>query len=321
MHRFNPTVIRGATAGLLAALALALWFLVIDVIQGTPFYTPAFVASSLIGLGDVQATVPLLAMYTALHFAVFILIGIGVSWVLSRTDTAPHFLLGFVLGFLLFDLVFYAGVIATGVNVVSALGWPAVLVGNLLAGLVLMGTLAKLNGGRFSIREVLNEHQTVREGLVAGLIGAVAVALWFLALDVVRGQIFFTPAALGSALFFGARGVAEVQVTVGTVLGYTALHLAAFLAVGFLASALATAAEREPPVLLGLSLLFVTFEALFLGLLAIVAGWLLDALDWWSVVVANLVAAAAMGAFLWHEHPRLQEELGHDIEEELVQVE
>jgi hypothetical protein len=208
----------------------------------------------------------------------------------------------------------------TGVNVVRALGWPAVLVGNLLAGLVLMGTLARLNGTRMTIREVLNEHQTVREGLIAGMIGAVAVAIWFLVLDTARGQILFTPAALGSALFFGARGIAEVQMTAATVLGYTALHVAAFLAVGFLASALASAAERDPPILLGLGLLFVTFEVLFLGLLAIAAGWLVDALDWWSVVVANLVAAAAMGSFLWHEHPKLQQELGTDIEEELVQV-
>jgi len=320
MHRFNSTVTRGATAGLIAALALAVWFLVIDVIQGSPFHTPAFVASSLAGLGAVEASVPLIAMYTALHFGLFILIGIGVSWLLHRTNTAPHFLLGFVLGFLLFDLVFYLGVMVTGVNVVRALGWPAVLVGNLLAGLVLMGTLARLNGTRMTIREVLNEHQTVREGLIAGMIGAVAVAIWFLVLDTARGQILFTPAALGSALFFGARGIAEVQMTAATVLGYTALHVAAFLAVGFLASALASAAERDPPILLGLGLLFVTFEVLFLGLLAIAAGWLVDALDWWSVVVANLVAAAAMGSFLWHEHPKLQQELGTDIEEELVQV-
>jgi hypothetical protein len=27
-----------------------------------------------------------------------------------------------------------------------------------------------------------------------------------------------------------------------------------------------------------------------------------------------------MGLYLWHEHPLLREELNHDIEEELVQV-
>jgi hypothetical protein len=321
MQRFSPTVVRGAMAGFLGGLTLAAWFLIVDIVQSTPFYTPGFVAGSLAGLGTVETSFALLALYTLLHFSLFVLIGVGVAWVLERTDTAPHLLLGLVLGFLLFDLVFYLGVIVTGVDVVRELGWPVVLVGNLLAGLVLMRYLAARSGVRLSIRETLNEHQTVKEGLYAGFLGAVSVALWFLLIDAVRGQLLFTPAALGSAIYLGARGVAEVQMTVGTVLGYTALHVAAFVAAGFLASALASAAEREPPVLLGAAMLFVTLEALFLGLLAIMAGWLLDALNWWSVVAANVIAAASMGAYLWHEHPKLREELDHDIEEELFQVE
>ena len=139
-------------------------------------------------------------------------------------------------------------------------------------------------------------------------------------MDVVRGQLLFTPAALGSALFLGARGVAEVEITLGTVLGYSVLHFSAFIAAGFLASALASAAEREPPVLLGATLLFFVLETLFLGLLAIMASWLLDALNWWSVVAANVIAAVTMGIYLWHEHPKLREELDRDIEEELVQI-
>src|SRR5690606_30144172 len=153
----------------------------------------------------------------------------------------------------------------------------------LLAGLALMGYLAARAGVSLSLRTVLAEHQTIREGLIAGLIGALAVAAWFLVIDVVRGQLLFTPAALGSALFTGARGVNEVEITAATVIGYTILHFTAFIAAGCLASALATAAEREPPVLLGAVLLFFVLETLFLGLLAIMASWLLDALNWWSV--------------------------------------
>jgi hypothetical protein len=320
MQRYSPTVTRGAVAGFLGALTLAVWFLIWDAIQGNPFYTPAFVASSLAGNADVQATVPLLALYTVLHFALFIALGIFVAWLLERTNTAPHLLLGLVLGFLLFDVVFYAGVVLTGVDVVRTLGWPTVLVGNLLAGLALIGYLDAKSPAPSSLRAVLAEHRTIREGLIAGLIGAFAVAAWFLIIDVVRGQLLFTPAALGSAIFLGARGVPEVEITVATVAGYTLLHFTAFIAAGFLASALATAAEREPPVLLGATLLFFVLETLFLGLLAIMASWLLDALNWWSVVAANVIAAATMGMYLWHEHPKLREELNHDIEEELVQI-
>jgi hypothetical protein len=170
-----------------------------------------------------------------------------------------------------------------------------------------------------SWRQLWREHRIIRESIVAGLLGAVSVAVWFLALDFARGTLFFTPAALGSAIFLGARGVAEVQLTITTILGYTILHVGAFLTVGLIAAALADAAEKDPPLLLGLGLLFVTFEALFIGFMAIAATWLLDALAWWTIAIANLIAAAAMGAYLWHEHPVLREELSHDLEEELVQ--
>ena len=38
----------------------------------------------------------------------------------------------------------------------------------------------------------------LREGFIAGLIGAGAVALWFLIVDMIAGRPFFTPAMLGS---------------------------------------------------------------------------------------------------------------------------
>ena len=315
----SPLLLRGFVAGFLGALTLALWFLVVDIAQGQPFATPNFVAGALLGRQIGGTTLMLVAAYTLVHFAAFILVGVLIAWLFDHLDARPRTLFGLVLGFLLFDGMFYFGVVATGVDVVRALGWPQVLVGNLLAGLVVLSTLSRMEPGpkpRWS--EIMSEHRVVKEGLYGGLIGAVAVALWFLAVDAARGQAFFTPAALGSALLMGARGVAEVQITVATVLGYTTIHIAAFLLAGLLASALAVAAEKEPHVLLGFVLLFVVLEAFFIGLMAAMANWLLGALSWWTVAVANVVAAAAIGAYLWHEHPLLQADLGHNGEEELA---
>jgi len=163
---------------------------------------------------------------------------------------------------------------------------------------------------------VLREHQVIREGLIAGLIGAIVVAVWFLIIDLVQGRMLFTPAALGSAIFNGARSAADVQITVPIILAYTGIHIAAFLGTGFVASALISAAEKDPPMLLGLVLLFVTFEVLFFGLIAIMASWLLDSIRWWTILAANLIAAGAMGAYLWHAHPNLQAELSKPLEEE-----
>ena len=159
-------------------------------------------------------------------------------------------------------------------------------------------------------------RNVLSQGLKAGLIGAAAVALWFLALDAIRGQMLFTPAALGSALFLGATRAEEVEITFGIVALYTVLHVAAFLALGVLVAALIRAAEREPPLLLGAVLLFVTLEAGIIGLIAIAAAWLLDVHAWWSFGVANILAAVGMGAYLWRASPQMRSDFADpDLEE------
>jgi len=317
MRSAHGIVARGAIAGVLAAAAFALWFLAIDLIRAEAFHTPAFLAQALTGRENAAPTILLVIGYTIVHFSIFALVGIGVAWALDRTGTQPHLLIGTIIGFLLFDIVFYAGVLIAGTNIVNELGWPEVLLGNVLAGVVLISYLHFTSElAEQDLREVLQRHQVVREGVISGLIGAAAVALWFLAIDVVQDRPFFTPAALGSALFLGARGAEEVEVTGGIVVGYTILHVTAFLFVGLVAAALLRAAERHPPVLLGIVLLFVTFEVFFFGLIVIVASWLLDALAEWTVLVANFVAAVAMGAYLVRRHPTLRHEFNRPLEDE-----
>jgi hypothetical protein len=304
---------RGLLAGILGAAVMALWFLLIDAAQGAPFRTPALLAASLVGIEDFATRPGLIALYTLVHFTAFALVGVLATWILARMEVAPGILLGLVLGFILFDLVFYGSVYVTGLDVVEALGWVEVLTGNLLAGVTIMGTL-HFTGVTRSVTwwEVLANHEIVREGAVAGLVGAVAVAMWFLVIDTIQGQPLFTPAALGSALFLGATDLAMVEVTFWTIGGYTLFHLVVFAVVGLVAAVIVWEAEQTPPLLLGVMLLFVVFEALFLGLLAIVAEFLLGPLAWWSIAVGNLVAVLAMGYYLWRKHPKLREVMASD---------
>lgn len=314
LERTSPltgTVTRGILAGVVAATVMALWFLIVDASQGDPFRTPAFLAGAILGRESVEMSVGAITLYTSIHYAAFVLVGIGVSWILRLVHTAPTVLLGLVLGFLLFDVVFYTSVTVTGVDVVSELGWPEVLAGNLLAGVSLMGFL-HLVGATPPVpwwQALVEDHLIVREGLMAGLVGALAVAVWFFLFDVIRGQPFFTPGALGSALFLGAQDLSEVAVNAGTVLGYTVFHVVAFVVTGMIASAFAVEAERRPPVVLGAVLLFVTFEAFFMGFLAMVAEFLLGALAWWTIAIGNLLATVTMGYYLWVKHPKLREVL------------
>lgn len=312
---------RGVLAGAAGATVLAIWFLLTDLRQGQPFRTPEFLAGVL-GFGDVQMGLAGAALYTVVHYAAFALVGIGAAWLADRLEAVPGFALGLALGFLLFNVVFYGSVWITGIDVVQALGgWPNVLIGNLLAGTAVFAALTAMGVAepmRWS--RMLSEHYTVREGLITGLIGAVGVAVWFLIVDAVAGRLLFTPAALGSAVFLGARSAESVQITAATVLGYSVLHVAAFALTGLIAAEIvALAEEHSEVILLGGVLLFVTLEAFSIGLLTIVAEWLVQALSWWNIAGANLVAALGMGGYLYARHPGLLRDMQErDLEEDLA---
>lgn len=301
-------LVPGVKAGLIGATILAVWFLVIDSINGQPFHTPAFLSSILFGVDGVDRSLGLIAGYTVIHYAAFCLVGVVSAWLLSQFSTSPSLLIGLVLGFVMFDLVFYLGVVVTGVDVVRQLGWPEVLAGNLLAGIGLVGYLHRSLGIRSPAWiEALTTHRIIREGFLVGAIGAVIVAVYFFLFDLARGQPFFTPGALGSAIFLRVEDSTAVQVTLATVGGYTVLHFAVFIVVGLAAAALAVQTEKVPALLLAGILILATAEAFFLGLLAVVAEWLLGALGWLSIGVGNVLAAAGMALYLWRAHPDLRE--------------
>jgi hypothetical protein len=282
--RPKQIVTAGILSGLVGGTVLAAWFLIIDTIEGQPFYTPAFLSSILARADATDRSIALMSMYTVIHYAAYCGVGVGCAWLLSKFRSCPWILFGLVVGFVLFDLVFYLGVVITGVDIVDELGWRQVLSGNLLAGVALMGFLrVRLKLPTPSLLSALTRHRIVREGVVVGLLGAIAVAVWFLVFDVVRGQILFTPGALGSALFLGVSDISEVQLNLLTVGGYTLVHFAAFIVVGLVAETIAVHAERPPPLIL--------------------AGWVV-------IGLGNLVAAAVMASYLLWSHPKLRAALG-----------
>jgi hypothetical protein len=42
-----------------------------------------------------------------------------------------------------------------------------------------------------------HRHDLLREGIITGLVGAVAVAGWFLIIDLIQGRLFAQPARAG----------------------------------------------------------------------------------------------------------------------------
>ncbi len=170
-------------------------------------------------------------------------------------------------------------------------------------------------------------HPLLKDGVIAGLIGALVIAVWFGILDVIAGHPFFTPATLGRALlsFFG--DVTPDQGTVSFVLVYTVFHFSAFMVVGLIASLIVHLARHEPSILLGFAILFAATEIGIYGLVALLGEWSpLARGAWLQIMVGNILAALAMGIYFWRTHGEIEHELRHafdprEEEEEVVIVE
>src|SRR3989441_9379892 len=133
----------------------------------------------------------------------------------------------------------------------------------------------------------------LREGFIAGCIGAATVAAWFLVVDTINGQPLFTPAMLGSAVFWWAHDMTSVVIEPARIFGYTMIHVSAFAVVGCIAAALAPEVEDAPSTLFlgGVGVCF--FEGGFYILVALLAKPLLGYLAWWDGALGNGVAALA----------------------------
>ena len=146
-----------------------------------------------------------------------------------------------------------------------------------------------------------------QEGMIAGVIGAITVAVWFLLLDTAAGHPFYTPTVLGTAIFrrSALASPETLPVSLEMVGMFTWVHMLIFAALGGIASRLLGMVERNPSWGFGLLLFAVVFEFGFLAAALVFATPVLRLIPWPSVLVANLLAAAAMSAYFWRRHPRL----------------
>lgn len=147
-----------------------------------------------------------------------------------------------------------------------------------------------------------------QEGIVAGVIGALAIALWFLILDSFSGRPLYTPTVLGTALFKGGAGLdtpGNLAINLDMVLMFTWMHGLVFIIIGGIASRLLGIAEHNPNLGFGILLLFVVFEFGFVAGSMAFAEVVLRALAWQAVLVGNLLAAASMAGYFRWRHPNL----------------
>ena len=145
------------------------------------------------------------------------------------------------------------------------------------------------------------------EGVVAGLIGAATIAIWFFILDLFNGRPFYTPNVLGAALSLSGTvpDPATAPISLELVVFYTWIHALIFCAIGGVAAKLLALAERDLNFGFGILLLLVVFEFGFIAAAMVFAEPVLRALAWPAVLFGNLLAAGAMSVYFWRHHPKL----------------
>src|SRR3989442_7410482 len=148
----RPVVMRGLVTGLVGAVVVAAWFFVRDLVAGVPLHTPAALGSALLlgaaGPADVSVSLGLVATYTVVHFAAFVVAGVALVALAEHVERVPAMAFLVVLAFIVLEALVVA-TLAVGAGLgLGTIGWVSVAVGDLLGrlamGLQALGTHATL---------------------------------------------------------------------------------------------------------------------------------------------------------------------------------
>ena len=146
------------------------------------------------------------------------------------------------------------------------------------------------------------------DGVVAGIIGALILAILFLFIDTITRLPLYTPTLLGSGLFVGGDDLAstdKTQISWQLTLMYTWVHWLVFIMLGVMAAHFLLIIKNDPNLGLMILLLCVILEFGFIATWFVIARPVLDQLAWTMVLVGNCLAAIAMACYLSLRKQRL----------------
>ena len=157
-----------------------------------------------------------------------------------------------------------------------------------------------------SSSDPIGARPVLPSGIEAGLLGGAAVALVFLARDLLAGAPMQTPSVLGSLMLQGPEAARTVTSAAGAAIAFNAVHFALWVLAGSVGSVLmrqveASAANWYRPwvaaCLLAVGCAFASARASAAGL---------PQLHLW---LGTLVGVATMGWFLGWRHPRAMQRI------------
>ncbi len=141
------------------------------------------------------------------------------------------------------------------------------------------------------------------DGLVAGLLGGLTVAVWFLIFDFSSGHPFRTPEMLDAALLHVSPAPAGSVALVLRLGEYSLIHFACFGLFGLIVAWLLIAARPTPGHIFGLVAVLAVFEVFFVALVMLLRPELRPWIKGFNLLVANLLATAVMSTYFFIRNP------------------
>lgn len=148
-------------------------------------------------------------------------------------------------------------------------------------------------------------HSLLSEATDAGFLGGSAVAVWFLVRDLLAGHPLRTPSVLGQLFILGERHPDVQGMVFAAVVLYTGAHFIAFILFALVVAMLVRFAVDQAVARFALLVLFVAFEFCFYVIVNVVSDEVGAFFPMWTVMAANLLAAAVMAAYFWRRYPEL----------------
>jgi len=133
--------IDGLFSGVLGGLTVAVFFLILDTLQGRPLYTPSLLGNVVfLGKSASEVTsvhIPMVFAYTGVHMAAFVVFGMAVAYMVRQFEQNPPLGLVLLLLFICFEAAFLAFAAALAPGVVGVLGASSVVAANVLAAVMM----------------------------------------------------------------------------------------------------------------------------------------------------------------------------------------
>ena len=155
-------------------------------------------------------------------------------------------------------------------------------------------------------------RRIIEQGVVAGVLGHLTVAFLFAVINLASGRpLFYTPALLGAAFFYGLSDPAQLQIQAAYVFAYNGTHLLVFLALGTIGAWLASISDRGWQ-LWYLAIFFYLFVAFHIfGFIQLLALPLRESFSDLTLWLSGFAAVGVMLTYLLAKHPATRAQLAH----------